>query len=270
MRFLAVLLLVSTMCGVAPAAEPQAAAGQDDGAKSSRLKPLPQKPLPQEHENRPVRMLVFTRTEGFRHDSIPAAVAALRELGDGLGWQVEHGEDAAAFSPGNLVRYRVVAFANTTGDVLDEGQQAALRAFVERGGGFVGLHSAADTEYGWPWYGELVGAWFDSHPPGLQTTAVVFEGAHPLRDAPWLTTDELYNYRSNPRERVRVIATVDERGYTGGKMGRDHPIAWCHRMHQGRSWYTGLGHSQAMYTDATFRTHVLRGLRFAAGLSGDC
>ncbi|HJR72866.1 MAG TPA: ThuA domain-containing protein [Luteimonas sp.] len=215
-------------------------------------------------------MLVFTRTQGFRHDSIPAAVTALRELGAGLGWQIDHSEDAAAFSAENLSRYRVVAFANTTGDVLGNAQQAALRAFVENGGGFVGLHSAADTEYGWPWYGELVGAWFASHPPGLQTTKVVFEGARPLRSTPWRITDELYNYRSNPRGRVRVVATVDERGYTGGTRGEDHPIAWCHRVREGRSWYTGLGHSQAKYGDATFRAHVLRGLRFAARSSEDC
>lgn len=262
MRFAAVLLAVLMLCGAAMAAAPGDAPAQGSGGKSSRLKPHPQK--------QPVRMLVFTRTAGFRHDSIPAAVATLRELGAGLGWRVEPTEDAAAFSPKNLARYRLVVFANTTGDVLNEAQQAALRDFVERGGGFVGLHSAADTEYGWPWYGELVGAWFDSHPPGLQTTDVMFEGERSLRTTRWRITDELYNYRSNPRERVRVIATVDERGYAGGKMGRDHPIAWCRRIGAGRSWYTGLGHAQAMYADATFRAHALRGLRFAAGLSRDC
>src|SRR5690606_20551254 len=100
----------------------------------------------------PARMLVFTKTAGFRHDSIPAAVDALRTLGGGMDWEVEHGEDAAVFTRERLARYRVVVFANTTGDVLDEAQQAALRAFVEGGGGFVGIHAAADTEYGWPWY----------------------------------------------------------------------------------------------------------------------
>src|SRR3546814_6772151 len=116
----------------------------------------------------PVRMLVFTNTAGFRHDSIPAAVDTLRALGGGMGWEVEHGEDAAVFTRERLARYRVVVFANTTGDVLDAAQQAALRAFVDGGGGFVGIHAAADTEYGWPWYEALVGAWFESHPPGLQ------------------------------------------------------------------------------------------------------
>ncbi|MCL1634290.1 ThuA domain-containing protein [Luteimonas sp. SX5] len=247
--------MISLLCWV------QTAPGHGAGSESSRLKPLPQKAE---------RALVFTRTEGYRHDSIPAAAAAVRELGAQLGWQVEHGEQAGAFTPQNLARYRVVVFANTTGDVLDDAQQDALRAFVEGGGGFVGIHSAADTEYEWPWYGELVGAWFKSHPPGLQTADVVFEGERPLLKRRWRATDELYNYRRNPRDEVRVVATVDEQGYEGGTMGADHPIAWCRRMGAGRAWYTGLGHRVEMYADATFRAHLLRGLRFAAGVSGTC
>lgn len=189
----------------------------------------------------PLRMFVFTKTGGFRHDSIPVAVDTLRTLGGKLGWQVEHGEDAGAFSPLNLARYRVVVFANTTGDVLDESQQAALHGFIEGGGGFVGIHAAADTEYGWPWYETLVGAWFHSHPPGLQKTAVVFEGENKLLEGRWRVTDELYNYRSNPRGDVRVVATVDERDYAGGTMGADHPIAWCRQSGKARTWYTGWG-----------------------------
>ena len=269
MRVSSVFLAVFLAYGASAACAGSGMGSRELEGKSSRLKPLLQKrPLPQ--QSKPVRMLVFTRTQGFRHDSIPDAVRALRELAATQGWQTDHGEDAAAFTSGNLSRYEVVVFANTTGDVFDEAQQRALRAFVENGGGFVGLHSAADTEYGWPWYGELVGAWFASHPPGLQTAEVRFEGSSPVRGEPWRATDELYNYRSNPRANVRVIARVDERGYAGGTMGRDHPIAWCRPVGKGRSWYTGLGHAKAMYAEPTFRAHVLRGLRFAAGLSGDC
>lgn len=253
MRILAAFLLILLLTGA------QTAPGDGSGAKSSRLKPLLQE-----------RMLVFTKTTGWRHDSIPVAADTLRALGTELNWQVEHGEDAGAFTTQNLSRYRLVVFANTTGDVLDDAQQAALRGFVENGGGFVGIHSAADTEYGWPWYEELVGAWFKSHPPDLQTTDAVFEGERPLLERRWRVTDELYNYRSNPRDKVRVIATVDERGYEGGTMGADHPIAWCRSMGAGRTWYTGLGHRVEMYADATFRAHLLRGLRFAAGLSENC
>lgn len=217
------------------------------------------------------RVLVFTRTEGWRHDSIPDAVAALRRLGAREGIAVESTEDAGAFTADNLARYQSVVFASTTLDVLDGAQQAALQAFVRGGGGFMGVHAAADTEYDWPWYGQLVGARFDSHPEGLQSTTVRFEMDGLLEaGAGWRVTDEIYNYRSNPRPRVQVIATVDERDYTGGTMGADHPIAWCHAFDGGRSWYTGLGHTSQMFDEPVFLRHLARGLRYAVGLSPGC
>jgi len=213
------------------------------------------------------RILVFTRTAGFRHDAIPQAVSLLERLATRESLRSEHTEDATVFTPERLARYRAVVFASTTGDVLDGSQQRALEDYIRGGGGFVGVHAAADTEYDWPWYGGLVGAWFHSHPPGLQTTQVSFED----RPAPsWTVTDEIYNYRDNPRERVRVLATVDERDYDGGTMGADHPIAWCHAYDGGRSWYTGLGHDAAIYGDPVFQAHLARGLRYAAGLDEDC
>ena len=127
------------------------------------------------------------------------------------------------------------------------------------------------TEYEWPWYESLVGAWFLSHPPGLQTTRLTFADDGIAQDGrTWQVTDELYNYRSNPRERARDVATVDESGYSGGTMGADHPIAWCHAAGKGHSWYTGLGHRNEIYADETFRRHLLRGLHYAAGDSDDC
>ncbi len=215
------------------------------------------------------RVLVFTRTVGWQHDSIPAAVAALQRLGAQEGMQVDHSADAADFNAPNLARYQAVVFANTTLDVLDEAQQAAMQGFIRAGGGFMGVHAAADTEYDWPWYGELVGAWFQSHPPGLQAARVFFEGD---ADAPrdWRVTDEIYNYRSNPRARVRVLATVREDDYAGGSMGADHPIAWCHAFDGGRAWYTGLGHEAALYADPVFQRHLLRGLRYATAWSQEC
>lgn len=218
----------------------------------------------------PDRVLVFTRTAQFRHDSIPVAVAALRKLAAREGMAADHTEDAGAFTAANLARYRTVVFASTTGDVLDEAQQAALEGFVRAGGGFVGVHAAADTEYGWPWYGRLVGAYFRSHPPGLQSTHVLPERDGAPTGERWPITDELYDYRANPRGRVRVVATVDERGYEGGRMGEDHPIAWCHAFDGGRSWYTGLGHDARVYADARFTAQLARGLRYASGRSDDC
>ncbi len=216
------------------------------------------------------RILVFSRTAGWRHDSIPVAVATLRSLAGEAGLAVDHTEDAGAFSPGNLARYRAVVFANTTGDLLDAAQQAAMEDFVRSGGGFVGVHAAADTEYDWPWYGALVGAYFHSHPPGLQATRVRPERDGRAAGDPWPVTDELYNYRHNPRGRVQVIATVDERDYAGGTMGEDHPIVWCHPHDGGRAWYTGLGHDASVYADARFAAHLARGLRYTARLSDDC
>jgi type 1 glutamine amidotransferase len=219
----------------------------------------------------PDRVLVFTRTEGWRHDSIPAAVAALQRLGAQENLHVDATEDAAAFSADNLGRYRAVVFASTTLDVLDDTQQGALQDFIRGGGGFMGVHAAADTEYDWDWYGELVGAWFHSHPPGLQASDVRFEipGVLPA-DGHWRVTDELYNFRRNPRGRVQVIATVDEAHYAGGTMGDDHPIAWCRAFDGGRSWYTGLGHDAALYGDEVFLRHLRRGLRYAAARAPEC
>jgi type 1 glutamine amidotransferase len=217
------------------------------------------------------RVLVFSKTAGFRHDSIPTAVAALQRLGAQEGLAVDHSEDAGDFNDKNLRRYRAVIFASTTGDVLDAAQQAAMENFVRAGGGYMGVHAAADTEYDWPWYGQLVGAWFKSHPPGLQTTKVVFEHAGIPTDAPaWTVTDEIYNYRSNPRSVVQVTATVDERDYQGGTMGADHPIAWCHSYDGGRAWYTGLGHEIKLYADPQFEAQLKRGLRYTVRLADEC
>lgn len=216
-------------------------------------------------------VLVFTRTRGWRHDSIPQAVQALRELADGAGFDIVHSEDPAVFDDAGLARFRAVVFANTTGEVLAPAQQAAFERYIAGGGAFMGVHSAADTGKAWPWYGNLAGAWFKSHPHGLQTAPVHFEaGRGPDGRERWRVTDELYNYDRNPRAAVQVVATVDESGYEGGTMGSDHPIAWCHAGAGGRAWYTGLGHAQALYADPVFRAHLLRGLRYATGQADAC
>lgn len=219
----------------------------------------------------PARILVFTATRGWRHDSIPEAVDTLRVLIAANGFEMLHSEDPAYFDDARLHGFRAVVFANTTHDVLDDAQQSALERFVRGGGGFVGIHSAADTEHGWPWYGELVGAWFESHPPGLQATDVRFEPGHrvPALDG-WHIIDEIYSFKRNPRPFVDVIATVDNGMFEGGRMGADHPIAWCHARFGGRAWYTALGHAGTVYADPRFREHLQRGLRYASGQDDDC
>ncbi|MGK5684269.1 ThuA domain-containing protein [Actinoplanes sp. URMC 104] len=222
----------------------------------------------------PYDVLVFSRTAGFRHDAIPAGIRTIRELGAANNFTVTATEDAAAFTAGNLAQYEVVVFLNTTGDVLGDAQQTAFEAYVRGGGGYVGVHAAADTEYSWPFYGQLVGAYFASHPAIQPVTARVEDRAHAstahLPQA-WPRTDELYNYRSNPRGSAHVLATLDESTYSGGTMGADHPIAWCRTIDAGRSWYTGFGHTQESYAEANFRGHLLGGLRYAANRAkADC
>lgn len=216
------------------------------------------------------RILVFTRTAGYHHESIPVGVQTLRALAQAEGIAVTDSDDPALFDDASLSRFDAVVFLSTTGDVLDETQQAAFERYIGKGGGYMGVHAAADTEYDWPWYGRLVGAWFESHPKGLQTTLVRFEGDEAALAREWQVTDELYNYRRNPRPDVSVIATVDESRYQGGKMGADHPIAWCANRLGGRAWYTGLGHGDALYADPIYRAHLLRGLRYVTGRADVC
>jgi len=213
-------------------------------------------------------VLVFTKTAGFRHDCIPAAATAVERLGRQRCFSITRTEDGASFTPGSLAQYDAVIFLCTTGDVLNGEQEAAMEAFVRGGGGFVGVHSAADTEFGWPFYGELVGARFANH-PAIQAATVRIERAdHPstaMLPNPWTRTDEWYNFASNPRANVQVLATVDESTYSGGTMGTDHPIAWCHVVDLGRSWYTAMGHSAGNYSDPVFLEHLSGGILWALG-----
>lgn len=219
-------------------------------------------------------VLVFSKTAGFRHDSIPDGIATIQQLGADNGFTVDATEDAGAFTPGNLQQYDAVVFLSTTGDVLDDAQQRAFEDYVGAGGGYVGVHAAADTEYDWPFYGGLVGAYFDSHPQNQTATVKVEDHDHPatahLGDE-WVRFDEWYNYRSNPRGQARVLATLDESSYTGGNMGDDHPISWCQTYESGRSFYTGLGHTKESYAEPEFRAHLLGGIQYAAGaVESDC
>ncbi|MEU8268493.1 ThuA domain-containing protein [Sphaerisporangium sp. NPDC049002] len=219
------------------------------------------------------KILVFSKTAGFRHSSIPNGIAAIQRLGAAGGFTVVATEDAAAFTTANLAQYQAVVWLSTTGDVLNAAQQTAFQSYIAAGGGYVGIHAAADTEYDWPWYGGLVGAWFSSHPATQQATVRVEDRSNVSTShlAPtWTRTDEWYNYRTNPRANVKVLASLDETSYTGGTMG-DHPITWCQNYGGGRSWYTGLGHTEESYADPAFTTMVLGGIQVAAGAKpADC
>ena len=211
------------------------------------------------------RILVFSRTTGFRHESIADGKLALIALGEKNGVNVDTTEDASVFNEKNLQRYKAVVFLNTTKDVLNTIQQTDFKRFIEAGGGFVGIHAAADTEYEWPWYGKLVGAYFKSHPPG--TAEAKLKQVKSFGDslpAEWSKVDEWYNYKNiNPD--INVIYNLDESSYTGGDNGEDHPIAWYHEFEGGRSFYTGLGHTPESFQNKVFLKLVLEGIKYAIG-----
>ncbi|HEY6889215.1 MAG TPA: ThuA domain-containing protein, partial [Solirubrobacter sp.] len=237
------------------------------------------------------RVLVFSKTTGFRHDSIPAGIAAIKKLGADNHFGVDASEDSAAvFTDSFLSHYDAVVFLSTTGDPLDDTQQAAFERYIRGGGGYVGIHAAADTEYTWTWYGKLVGAYFRNHPAGTPTATVHIEDTdhHSTTGLPnpWQRVDEWYNYQApdgavvggggtdfSPRAAgVHVLATVDESTYDeddGNTTDDDHPISWCHRYDGGRSWYTGMGHTQASFAEAPYLKHLLGGLEVAAGAVDD-
>lgn len=242
------------------------------GSTSTCGEPSTSRESPECGASAAARVLVFTKTAGFRHESIAVGIAALCGLGEEDGFAVEPTEDAGAFTDVNLARFDAVVFLNTTGDVLDADQEAVFERYVRAAGGFAGVHSASDTEPAWPWYRELVGARFLSHPAVQQATVHVVEGAHPSTrglPAAWTRTDEWYDFDSRPSAAVHVLATVDEATYQGGTMGAPHPIAWYHGFEGGRSWYTGMGHTTESYTEPDFLAHLRGGVLWAAGLAPD-
>jgi cytochrome c len=216
-------------------------------------------------------LLVFSRTASVRHDAIPDAVNALVELARQRGYSLTATEDAATFSDAELGNFGAVVFLLTTGDVLGEEQQAALERFIRAGRGFVGVHSAADTEHGWPWYGELVGAYFEAHSFVVPASLAVETTALPATEglsSPWQREDEWYAFAENPRAKVTVLLTVDEQTYDPGPgvMGADHPVAWQRSFDGGRSFYTALGHTSASYAEPAFLTHLAGGIEWALAL----
>ena len=219
----------------------------------------------------PARLLVFSRTAAFRHASIPAAITALRGLAQEHHVAIDFTEDSTAFTISNLVRYAAVVFLSTTGTVLDTDQANALESYIHAGGGYVGIHSASDTEYNWPWYGQLVGAYFDrvhGHSQIVSATVHVVDARTPstsMLPVTWIRTDEWYNFATNPTGSVHVLLTVDESTYHGGVMGARHPIAWYHAYDGGRAWYTAMGHTTESYGEPLFLAHIWGGIVYAAG-----
>lgn len=212
-------------------------------------------------------ILVFAKTAAFRHSAIPNGKAAIQELGKEYGFAVDTTENASFFTEDSLKKYAAVVFLNTTGNVLNYKQEAAFERFIQAGGGFVGIHSATDTEYDWIWYAKLVGANFESHPKQQNAKLSVVDKNHPsTKHLPevWERFDEWYNFK-NLNKDVHVLAKIDEKSYEGGKLGDDHPMAWYHDYDGGRSFYTAFGHTEESYTDSNYLKHILGGIQYAMG-----
>ncbi|MGM0946418.1 MAG: ThuA domain-containing protein [Bacteroidota bacterium] len=213
------------------------------------------------------RALVFSKTAGFRHQSIPDAVVAIKKMAQTQVFSVHTTEDANYFTDDNLSKFDVIILASTTGTIFNEEQKAAFQRFVQSGKGVVGIHSATDTEYEWPWYNQLIGAYFLAHPKQQTLRLETVDANHPSTwhlPKNWLWTDELYEFRDiNPN--IKVLINADESTYEPAKpMGAKHPMAWYHEFDGGRVFYTALGHVESAYQDADFLKHLYGGIWYAA------
>ncbi|GAA1558117.1 ThuA domain-containing protein [Dactylosporangium maewongense] len=220
------------------------------------------------------KVLAFTKSVGAKHASTSAGVNALKELGKQLRFTVEETDDARKFDEPHLKQFRVVVFLNTAGDVLDATQQAAFESYYRDGGGFVGIHSAIETEPDWQFLTDVLGTRAAGSSGVTKATVKVADRVHPASaNLPerWDRTDQWYNFTSNVRGFSHVLATVDENTYTGGTMGYDHPITWCKDYQGGRSFYTGLGDTPASFATPDLRAHLGGAIQWAAGQTdGDC
>jgi len=209
-------------------------------------------------------VMVFSKTEGFRHDCIEVGIKSIQKLGKENDFKVDMTEDSKVLISG-LNNYDVIIFLNTTGNILTDTQQEKFEKYIQKGGGFVGIHSATDTEYDWPWYGKLVGAYFLNHPKQQQATIDIINQDHLstfFLGKEWSKFDEWYNFKDmNPD--VNILMKLDENSYKGGKNGDNHPIAWFHEYDGGRVFYTGLGHTKESYQNPKFLKHVLGGINYA-------
>lgn len=221
------------------------------------------------------KVLVFSLTKGFHHESIPDGIAAIQKLGQENNFDVDTTTNADMFVDSVLKNYSAVIFLSTTGDLLNYRQRAGLERYIQAGGGYVGIHAAADANYDWGWYGRLVGGYFYDHPgihdsfPNVQPGVlnVVDQSFIATKHLPkqWKRTDEFYSYKKLDSANLHVLITIDENSYHGGKRMGYHPMAWYHEFDGGRAFYTELGHTKESYTEPDYLKHLLGGIQYAIG-----
>lgn len=212
-------------------------------------------------------ILVFSATKGFRHKSIDNGKIALLKMGSEKNWKVDTTEDPTVFTADNLKQYDVIVFLNTTGNIFNDDQQIVFQRYIQAGGGFVGIHAATDTEYDWPWYNNLVGAYFESHPKPQIALYNVVKKDHPsvsFMPDTLRRLEEIYNFKSFKKDLVTVLITTDEKSYTGGKMPGYHPISWYHKYDGGRAFYTEWGHHPESFSDPLFLQHLSGAITWAS------
>lgn len=219
-------------------------------------------------KNNETHVAIFSKTMGFRHASIEEGIKSIQKLGDENGFFVDATENSDTLIM-NLKKYDGIIFLSPSGDVFTDEQQRIFKDYIQNGGGFMGIHAATTAEYDWPWYGNMIGAYFDDHPKPQNATIQVIDHNHPATsflDQQWHTFDEWYNFKSLSTD-IQVLMTLDETSYKGGKHGEFHPIAWYQAYDGGRVFYTALGHSEKSYTDPLFLKHILGGILYAVGNS---
>jgi len=212
-------------------------------------------------------VLVFFKTGGYYHESIPTGVKAIQDLGDKNGFNVDTTTNANMFAEDSLKKYAALVFLSSTGEILSGNQEIAVERYMQAGGGFVGIHAATDAEYDWSWYVKMIGASFKSHPANQEATLIINDKNHPSTDslpATWTRTDEWYNFKNlNPD--VKVLISIDEKSYQGGENGDKHPMAWYHNFDGGRVFYTELGHTNESFSEPLYLKHILGGIQYAIG-----
>jgi type 1 glutamine amidotransferase len=221
------------------------------------------------------KILIFTRTVGGREDSIPFVRTLLKNFLDGKGIIADTSENDILFTDAALATYKAVVFLKTSGPILNAAEHTAFEKYFRAGGGFVGIHSALDTEYNWPFYGQILGgAWFKSLGANQrQKDTAVVEDANDISTYflphRWGRIDEVYNYKSNPRDvsTVHVLVTVDEKSYSNVAVAADHPVSWKNELMGGRAWITSMGHPTTNYQDSLFMNHLWGGIQYAMGRS---
>jgi uncharacterized protein len=214
-------------------------------------------------------ILIFYKTNGFHHSCIPTGIAAIKKLGEENGFSVDATDDSLSFTDNNLKRYAALVFLCPTGKVFGPDQEVALKNYIGKGGGWVGIHSATDCEYNWPWYNQLAGAYFKSHPAQQEAKLIITNKNHPATAGmpdTWTRKDEWYNFKDlNPD--VTVLIRIDEDSYKGGENGANHPMAWFHLLDGGRAFYTEMGHTEESWSDPVYLKHILGGIEWAMGRS---